>query len=152
MTVRTSYENGVLTVTQTFDAPRQAVFDAWVETAKTQTWWGCGDTTAVKSEIEPKVGGKYVHHMTIKHEHETCVDGRLVAFDPPALLAYETPSAELGVTMTVRVAFVEIAANKTEVTLTHTNIPDAFGDIVTGGWSAAFGKLRTFVEAPASAA
>ena len=39
MTTDLKYEDGKLTVTRIFDAPRQAVFEAWVETTKVQQWW-----------------------------------------------------------------------------------------------------------------
>ena len=65
MSTESSFSKGTLTITRLYDAPREAVFDAWIETSKVQQWWGCAQTTAVRSEIEPKIGGVYNHHMTL---------------------------------------------------------------------------------------
>ena len=66
MTTNTTFENGDLIVTRIFKAPIEEVFDAWIETSKIKRWWGCAQCTDVRHEVEPKVGGKYNRHMTIK--------------------------------------------------------------------------------------
>ena len=151
MTTETRFENGILTVTRTFDAPRKDVFDAWIETSKVQLWWGCGDTTKVVSEIEPKVGGKYFHMMTIKGAGEFPMNGLITEFDPPSRLAYTVNSPVDGPGMSVIVDFTE-QDNQTEVCLTHQNIPQDFSGIVQGGWTAAFDKLDRFLLGNAEAA
>jgi len=144
MSTKTSVENGQLTVTRLYDAPREEVFDAWVETSKVQQWWGCGDTTSVTSEVEPKVGGKYVHKMIIKNEFESPINGVIIEYDPPKLLAYEMPSMAPDQKMTIRVTFTEKEAG-TEVCLIHNNIPDDITQFVEPGWTAAFEKLGGFL-------
>ena len=151
MSTKTSFENGQLTVTRVYDAPRDAVFDAWIETSKVEKWWGCADTTQVTSTVEPRVGGKYCHLMTIKDAGEFPMNAVITDYDPPALLAYEVAGMQPGQTMTVRVEFME-RDGQTEVRLTHDNIPTEFGEIITGGWSAAFDKLDGFLVAEAAAA
>lgn len=143
MSIESHYENGTLTITRTFNAPSTAVFEAWVETSKVQQWWGCAQTTAVKSDIERKVGGKYCHQMTIEGAGEYPMVCRITAYDPPKLLAYEDASDDPNPTR-VTVNFIE-HGEQTEVRLVHENLPDDFKDIVTGGWTAAFGKLHDFM-------
>ncbi len=138
------FENGTLTVTRTYNAPCAAVFEAWVETSKVQQWWGCAQTTAVRSEIERKVGGKYCHQMTIDGAGEYPMVCRITAYDSPRLLAYEDVSGEPN-PMRVTVTFVE-RGSQTEVRLVHENLPTELGDIIRGGWTAAFGKLHDFLE------
>ena len=144
MSMDINYEDGKLVITRTFDAPREAVFEAWVETSKVQKWWGCGQTTNVRSEIEPKVGGKYVHHMTIEGVGEMPATGTFTIYDPPARLAYDAPDPMSGNVMTVTVDFEEVDG-KTQVRLVHENIPDQFSPYVKNGWTAAFDKLDNFV-------
>ena len=150
------FEDGNLIVTRTYCAPRAAVFEAWVETSKVQAWWGCDDTTAVRSEIEPKVGGCYNHHMTIHgSEHPACAT--FTEFDPPARLAYESPAPMGGEgVMRVSVDFEEVEEG-TRVQLIHAGIPDMqipgdieLRDIIRTGWTAAFRKLGEFLAAPAA--
>ncbi len=151
MSTQTQYESGRLTVTRIYDAPREAVFDAWIETSKVQQWWGCANTTNVVSEVEPKCGGKYHHLMSIKGAGEFPMNGTITEYDPPALLAYEMAGWQPGATMRVRVEFFE-RDNGTEVRLTHDGIPDEGSEMVVAGWSASFGKLDRFLSAEATAA
>lgn len=148
MTMTTNFSDGSLTVSRLYDAPREAVFEAWIETAKVQQWWGCGDTTKVRSDIEARVGGKYNHQMTI-HGNEYPAKSTLIEYDPPARLAYETEQNDMAPKMTVTVDFKE-EGGKTRVTLVHSGIPEGMGEIITGGWSAAFGKLETFLAKEAA--
>lgn len=161
MTTETDYDdNGTLVVTRTYDAPIEAVFDAWIETSKVQQWFGCADTVNVNSIIEPKVGGAYTHEMTLKTPHgDHIVPGVSVftEYDPPNVLAYAPPrSPEMedgeGEEMSVRVEFTALSANQTQVLLTHRGIPDEFSPFIIGGWGAAFGKLFRFLFTEAHAA
>lgn len=144
MTTKAIFENGQLVMTRVYAASREDVFEAWVETSKVQQWWGCGDTTQVKSTVEPEVGGKYHHVMTIKNAGDHPIDGVITEFEPPALLAYQVTGETPDQTMTVRVEF-EVVESGTQVRLTHSNIPTELGEIVTGGWTAAFQKLNRFL-------
>lgn len=156
----TRFEDGRLVVTRTYEAPRRLVFEAWIETSKVQQWWGCRDCTKVESEIDPRVGGAYNHHMTIKGEHEVPQLAILTVYDPPAKLefAMATPDGqEDGSGMKVTVDFTEVGERRTLVRLVHSGIPDAQVDggvelreIVRAGWTDAFGKLAKFMASPVS--
>ena len=105
---------------------------------------GCHVATKVVSDIEAKVGGKYCHAMTI-HGTEYPSDGRLLEFDPPALLAYETSGPPDNTVFHVRVEFTE-RGSQTEVRLTHSNIPTDISPFIQDGWKAGFGKLETLLR------
>jgi uncharacterized protein YndB with AHSA1/START domain len=144
-------EGGRLILTRVFRAPREEVFDAWVQTCKVRLWWGCAEATSVRSEIEARVGGKYDHHMTIQGVGEVPGCGRITEYDPPARLAYvtEVPKGagpKGGSTMSVTVDFVEVAGG-TEVRLVHSGIPTEFGGFVRAGWTAAMEKLGRLLSA-----
>ncbi|MFK7802040.1 MAG: SRPBCC domain-containing protein [Anaerolineae bacterium] len=141
----TSYGNGCLTVTRQFDAPRPAVFDAWIKTSKVELWWGCDYATKVKSEIEPKVGGKYSHLMTLRDVGEYHHCGLITAYDPPALLMYELADPFRNETMTVRVEFSENESG-TLVKLIQDNTADEHSEFVIEGWTAGFEKLATLFK------
>ncbi len=149
MSTKTSYANGVLTVTRHYDAPRAAVFDAWINASKVRLWWGCGDTTDCQSTVVAKVGGDYHHDMTLHGKFEHQMHGRITEYDPPARLAYEVADERMDRPMTVAVDFTE-ASGGTDVTLTHAGVPDDFSDIISGGWTAAFEKLGRFLVADAA--
>jgi len=96
--------------------------------------------------------------MTIEGAGEVPGFATLTEYDPPARLAYtgsdpEGPDAG----MVVSVDFSEVDGG-TLVRLVHSGIPDMRVDgdvelreIVRGGWTAAFGKLGTFLGAAALA-
>lgn len=152
MSTQFKFQGDSMIATRTYDAPREAVFEAWVETSKVQVWWGCAQTTAVKSEIEQKVGGKYCHHMTIEGAGEVDMVGRILAFEPPSKLAYELVPPEGAPpdmpTMSVTVEFFE-RDGRTEVRLQHTGLFGDMKEIVKGGWTAALEKLDQFIATPA---
>ena len=144
MTSEANFENGTLTITRTFDASPEDVFDAWVETSKVQQWWGCAQTIEVQSEIEKKVGGKYCHRMTIDTVGEFPLNCRITVYDPPRQLAYVEVS-DNPQPMRVTVDFLA-RGNQTEVRLKQENIPTNLGDVVQGGWTAGFGKLHDLLS------
>lgn len=145
MSSETSYENGRLTVTRFFNAPQAAVFDAWIKTSKIKLWWGCEGATIVHSHIEPRVGGKYIHEMTIDGVGEHRHHGRVTEFDPPRLLVYELSDRFHDKLMLVRVEFVE-QGDGTKVCLTQNNLLDLYVEFVRAGWSFSFEKLATLLE------
>lgn len=146
MSTDIKYENGKLYVTRVYAAPRAAVFDAWIETSKVDQWWGCAQTTAVRSEIEPRVGGKYNHLMTIEGAGDFPAQATISEFDPPNRLAYESPASEMAPAMKVTVDFLE-HPDGTEVRLVHEGLPEDFVDMVSKGWPAAFEKLEKLLTA-----
>ncbi len=144
MSTDVSYNSGRLTVTRIFEAPREAVFDAWINTSKVNLWWGCADATEVESEIEPKVGGQFRYDMTIRNSIHHPVNGLITEFEPPALLAYEAIGPEPDVVTTVRIVFI-VHESGTKVQLTQDNIADNISQFVRVGWAEGFEKLAAFL-------
>ncbi|MEM1133578.1 MAG: SRPBCC domain-containing protein [Pseudomonadota bacterium] len=153
MTTITEFGDGQLTVTRVYNAPIEEVFEAWIETSKLKKWWGCAECVDVQSEVEPRLGGKYNHHMTLETEygrHEQPGFATLVEYDPPRKLAYT--SNEQGDEMVISVNFNSVEGG-TKVTLVHSRIPNMkvdggvdLHDIIRGGWTAAFEKLARLFE------
>ncbi len=158
MSTETKFEDGNLIVTRVYDAPRDVVFDAWFETSKVQQWWGCAECTSVRSEIEPKVGGQYNHHMTIEGAGEVPGFATLTEYDPPSRLAFTSAAPDdRDSNMIVSVDFTEVDGG-TLVRLVHAGIPNIRVDgnvelleIIRSGWTAAFGKLGAFLGAASPA-
>jgi len=153
MSTEIRFEDGTLYVTRLYAAPREAVFEAWIETSKVQQWWGCAEATEVRSEVEPRVGGAYNHRMTLHGQIEVPGYCEFTEYDPPKRLAYRSSQPdEMDKEMIVSVDFVEVDGG-TEVRLSHAGIPDVSveGDIelraiIQSGWTAAFGKLAQLME------
>ena len=144
MTSESSYKNGRLEITRIFDAPRDRVFDAWINTGKVQLWWGCGFATKVVSDIKACTGGKYEHLMTLNHGGDYLHHGLITEYRPPELLAYRLYDSIGDITMMVRVEFTA-QGNKTRVHLTQDNLPDEYRALILAGWSAGFDKLNSLL-------
>ncbi len=142
-------EDGTLHVRRIYPAPIEAVFDAWIETSKIKQWWGCAECVDVCSEVEPRLGVKYNHHMKIETPqgvHEAPGFATLIEYDPPYRLAYTSNDEADPMVITVTFKAVE---GGTEVYLVHANIPDIkveggedLCDIIRAGWTAATDKLE----------
>ncbi len=139
------FEDRKLFITRVYSAPREAVFEAWVETSKVEQWWGSAQTTSVRSEIELRVGGKYNHLMTIAGAGEYSVSSIFTEYDPLSRLAFASEASETDPAMKVSVDFLE-HPDGTEVRFVHEGLPDEFVEDVRGGWTAAFGKLDAFLK------
>ena len=154
MSTDLKFDGQNLIVTRIYKAGIEEVFDAWIETSKIKQWWGCAECVDVQSEVEPKVGGKYNHHMKIdtpQGAHDAPGFATLTEYNPPHRLAYT--SNEDDDPMVITVDFTEVEGG-TEVRLVHSSIPDIRVDgdvelrsVIRDGWSAAFGKLGRFFEA-----
>lgn len=149
MNTKLEYDNRTLTATRIFDAPREAVFEAWVETSKVQQWWGCAQTTSVCSEIEQEVGGKYYHRMTLEDHGDMQMACRFTLYDPPFRLAYADDGGD-GNGQRVTVDFIDLDG-RTEVRLVHENIPEEYSSFVKDGWTAAMKKLFAMLAAELAA-
>ena len=152
MSIEASFSDGTLNITRTYDALREVVFEAWVETSKVQQWYGCAQTTSVRSEIEPKVGGVYNHAMTMGEMGEHDGKATFTVFDPPNKLAFTSEAQGGMAAMTVTVEFIEEDGG-TRVRLTHENIPEGpagpdmpdMPEIIQAGWTAGLNKLGEFL-------
>ena len=78
-----------LEMTRFFPYPRAAVFEAWTQPEQVEKWWGCKDTSSVKSTIDLREGGEYSHIMTI-HGNEMTYAGVYTEIVVPERLVSET--------------------------------------------------------------
>ncbi|CAE7223664.1 bioF [Symbiodinium necroappetens] len=147
-----------LRLTRTFDAPREFVFDAWMNPERVQSWWGCAQTTKVVSTIEPRVGGAYNHLMTIDGCGEHPYAATITAYDPPNTFTYESeiPACEMteGKAMRIRnvVEFIEEGSDRTKLIVTTTGIStETMRGIIGQGSAASIEKLAAHIESAATA-
>ena len=143
----------VVDITREFDAPREIVFNAWVDPDQVSAWWGCNMTTAVTSTVEPCVGGVYRHVMTLGDMGEHPYEGVITEFDPPNLLTYEAdlPACEQfgseAMHVRNRVEFNDLGG-RTQLVITVTGITnDTMKGIISGGTADSIGKLTKFLDA-----
>lgn len=136
-----------LSLSRTFDAPRETVFKAWTDPAVFTQWWGPPGVTAPSYNIDLRVGGKYrianktpdgMMYVTGVFQ-EVRVPEKLVftwAWEEDAGLGHES------------LVTLEFAAKdkQTELTLTHERLANSESRDGHGqGWTGAFDSLAAFL-------
>jgi uncharacterized protein YndB with AHSA1/START domain len=130
---------------RTFQAPAQAVFDAWTSEEVIRRWWHARrDWETPVARVDLRVGGEVRVVMRNPHEDvEYGGRGRYTEIDPPSRLAFtwlwdDDPSRE----QLIEIDFVE-EDGVTRVTFTHSGLWDE--EAVRShedGWSKAFDNLE----------
>jgi uncharacterized protein YndB with AHSA1/START domain len=146
----TARHMSTLHMERTFDAPAQAVFDAWTSEEVMRRWWRPqNDWETTVAEVDLRLGGTV---RVVMHDPHKGVDyggrGYYTEIDPPRRLAFtwvwdDNPTRQL-----IEIDFEE-ADGVTTVRFTHRDLWDE--DAVRShedGWSRCFDQLRREVERP----
>jgi uncharacterized protein YndB with AHSA1/START domain len=90
-----------LTLTRTFDAPRELVFKAWTDPKHVAQWWGPHGFDAPKCEWDARPGGKIYVVMRASDEiakaigmKEHPMGGQFVEVVPPSRLVFYSTAFE----------------------------------------------------------
>jgi len=150
-----------LTITRTFDAPRDLVWKAWTVPEHIKRWWGPKDFTEPVIEIDFRVGGKYlfcmhgpkgaefdkdlwstgVYREIVPLERIICTDSFADENGNVVPATYYGMNENIPLELLVTVTFQE-HNGKTKMTLRHTGIPagpDSEG--ANQGWNESFDKM-----------
>ena len=83
-----------LTLTRTFDAPRELVWKAWTDPEMIQQWWGPDNVTIPECEVDLRVGGKVYIVMEAREAMgpykgtKWPMSGKFTVVEPPSRLSY----------------------------------------------------------------
>ncbi len=136
-------------LTKLIKAPRQAVYDAWLDPESRRQWWCAAPEYGCNvCEIDPTQGGRYRVNME-KDGEEYVTVGEFTELDPPRKLAFtwtwEKPSdgvRDTIVTIELYDAVAEDGQPATELVLTHDRLPHAKSrELHTGGWAGCLESL-----------
>lgn len=149
MNPTTNRQEKVLQMRRIFFAPRERVFDAWVEPAALQHWFHPSpDMTSPEVSVDLREGGKYSIVMENAEGRRHNVAGTYRQIKRPEKLVFtwqwqaEEPTPETLVT----VELFEIADGATELVLTHTQFPTQEGrDRHAIGWEGTLSQLFSFM-------
>jgi uncharacterized protein YndB with AHSA1/START domain len=76
-------------VSHWIDAPRERVFDAWIDPVKLAQWWGPNGFTNTRCEIEPRPGGRvYIEMIRDADGKRFPLDGEVEAVEAPSRLVF----------------------------------------------------------------
>jgi uncharacterized protein YndB with AHSA1/START domain len=144
-------EPRTLRMERTFDAPAQAVFDAWTSEEVIRRWWHAGeDWETTEAEVDLEVGG--VIRVIMRNPHRDVFHGgggRFTEIDPPKRLAFTWiwDDDEDRVRQLIEIDFDE-QDGQTTVTFTHHDLwsEDSLPDF-EDGWNRCFDNLeRTLAQ------
>ena len=110
-----------LTITRTFDVPREVVFAAWTDAKQAAQWWGPRGFTTISCEMDARPGGAYRACMRSPEGTRHCRRGTYREIVPPERLvftfAWEDAAGDLGHETLLTVTFADAGRGKTRLTL-----------------------------------
>ncbi len=138
-------------VTRVFGAPREVVFNAWIDPDQVAAWMapeGC-EVTRESVEIEPRAGGR-IHYSMVDPARGAAypVHFEIIEIAVPELLVLSSkPEPEIGLPhpMLTRVTF-DVDPDGTRVTVTQGPHTDEMQREAEGGWLSSFDKLGRLIR------
>ena len=139
----------MLVVTREFDAPRERVFDAWLDPKQIGQWIGPRSVNAEALELTPQIGGHYRIHMrgadgsggpTVGGVYREIVRPERLVFT----WKWETghPMGAAGQETLITLTFRALAPTKTQMILRHEFFETKDSrDSHNQGWNASFEKM-----------
>jgi uncharacterized protein YndB with AHSA1/START domain len=141
-----------LRLQRTFNAPVEAVFDAWTSTEVLRRWWPAGsDWETPVAEVDLRIGGELRLVMRSPEGEEFGGRGEYVEISPPARLVFtwtwDGHQRHEG-TQLVEVEFAERHDGTTTVVLTNRGLADDESRRShREGWEASFDNLGRVLAA-----
>lgn len=132
-----------ITLTRSYDAPREKVFAMWTEAEHLARWWGPDDFWVPRAESDPRPGGTLTIVMAGPGGFEETMNARYREVRPPELLVVESvvpgPDGQPFIESSHTVTFADLGG-RTEVTVrARASVfrPEGLGALagMRAGWS-----------------
>ena len=141
MSASAAKDDVVLELTHTFDAPRERVFDAWLDPKELASWVGPRGVSAEVPLLEAKAGGRYRIQMLTPDKSNPAVGGIFREIKRPERLVltwmWESEKVETLITLTFKTV-----GKQTEIKLRQEGFSaKERRDSHHNGWSGSFDKL-----------
>ncbi len=151
-------ENGeCITISRTFDAPVEEVWERWTDPSQYMCWWGPKDFTSPYAKFDLRPGGSYLSCMRGPDGKEYWDTGKYEEIEELSRIVYTdyfadehgniVPPSYYGmvgdqpVEMAVQIS-LETEGGKTRMTLEHCGLTDhEMLDQAKAGWNQSFDKL-----------
>jgi uncharacterized protein YndB with AHSA1/START domain len=141
-----------------FEAPREVVYNAFIDPEYLMQWWGPKEFTAPTIQIDPIIGGKYLFCMRDSEGRDTwstgvikeLVDKERIVYtdsfsDPdgnPVHASYYGMGDDPLDNLLVTITFEEVPGGS-KVTLRHASFPSSeMAAMTTDGWTTSLEKLN----------
>ncbi len=141
-----------LTITRSFDAAPEKVFDFVSKTEHLLKWWGPEGMTLPEHRLTLDRPGPWMSVMANAEGQRFKVSGQVTKVDPPLLIgftwAWHDENDRRGVESHVTIRLVPAANGGTEFELHHVDLPnDDAAASHERGWSSALRKLERLANA-----
>jgi uncharacterized protein YndB with AHSA1/START domain len=153
MSERTPVETGAqdqwVTITRIFDAPRQLVFEAWIDPDQLARWWGPDGfhTPPETVAIDLRVGGRY--HLDMVQEKTGArmpLRYEIIELAAPELLVLKSePMPGMGMHEPT-ITRIELHEDGGRTRMSLTDGPYTVSGHAEQGWYGAFNKLDELVR------
>lgn len=111
-----------VTVRRVIDAPREEVFDAWLDAEGMREWMCPGPVTHCDVTMEPRAGGRF--QIAMHGPDLTVVNtGEFLLLERPAKLQFTWKSSRWGLEETLITVDLLPHENRCELVLTHERFP-----------------------------
>jgi uncharacterized protein YndB with AHSA1/START domain len=131
-------QEGEVSVTHVFDAPREAVFAAWTDPEQVAKWWAPDgfEVPPESVEIEPRVGGRFDLAMLASGgQSRFQYRSEIVEFSEPELIVLSSEAIpEAGIAETITRVVFEADGGRTRMTVTSGPYTDEMRGNAEAGW------------------
>ncbi len=132
------------------DAPRARVFEALTVPEQVAQWWGPAVNMVDGAEVDAKVGGRYIVHMSGENGEDFSMRGKIIELSPPEKLVIEfTRTFDDGSSRsTVLTLTLTEQGEGTRLHLLHTGFANLeLRDGFNGGWAHSMQHLADLLAA-----
>lgn len=136
-----SLTNAAVVVRRTIAAPAEDIFDAWLDPEALSEWMRPGTIKRSQARTDARVGGKY-EVLMFGESGEILHHGVYRQIDRPRRLVFTWHSPFAGEQETlVTVDFIAQADQRTEVIVTHEQLPEEARASHSRGWTSGLQHL-----------
>jgi uncharacterized protein YndB with AHSA1/START domain len=126
-------------------APREIVFEAWIDPRGIHEWMCPGDVVSAEAALDVRAGGSFRIVMKGK-DREHVHTGTYQVVEPPSKLVFTWSAAETPGEMTLVTLELFPHGDESELVLTHDHFPK--GDLARryeGGWGTIVEKFAAYL-------
>ena len=125
----------LLVVRRQIAAPREKVFEAWLDSESLAHWMRPGDSTRATVSVDPRVGGGFRIVMEGRTHGAVEHRGEYLAIEPPSLLSFTWISRPTDYQPTVVTIEFHERGTGTELVLTHRGLAAKAVEGHRKGWT-----------------
>ena len=137
-----------IVVRRRMPAPREVVFEAWIDPEGIREWMCPGDVVSAEAIVDVRVGGSFRIVMKNKDAEHVHI-GTYQIVEPPAKLVFTWAGADNPGEMTLVTVEFFPYGDESELVLTHERFPKAdLAKRYESGWGTIADKFAAYLSRP----